>query len=158
MTLCLDPSLRAYGWAIINKGDIIAGGCIRTKPGKPYYKSDITSAIHIAQELKRIILEHKPDLVLIETPIGSKSSRGSVALNLVKGITLALCVVYDKEFRNIVAKEVKSKNTGNINASKDEILKKVKQKYKSFDTIIGNSPKVVVYAVSDAAALCIEEN
>jgi Holliday junction resolvasome RuvABC endonuclease subunit len=155
--LCLDPSLRAFGWAVISNNDVVDGGCIVTKKvqGAKVSDSDTESLREIAQALKDILSKYPCQKVIFENPIGSKSSRANQSLSFVKGLVISACVFYGVEFTPIKAKSVKKNLTDNKDASKDEILEKVKQNFKSFDKKFAHLPKFKLYAVSDAAAVLL---
>lgn len=146
--LCLDPSLRAYGWAIISKDDIIDGGCILTSADN----SDSISLEAISKELKRIIQKHKPTTIIFEIAAGSKSARANQALAYVRGLTISACIFSDIPYEIIRAKQIKTLLTGDAHASKEQILDEIRKNFSSFDKIVYKMPKIKVYAVSDAAA------
>lgn len=158
--LCLDPSLRAFGWAVIEDDDFIDGGCIVTKSdkGKSITQSDLDSLTIITNELQLVINKFKCDVVYFEIPIGSKSNRASQALNSVKGVVIATCILSKIKFFPVSAKKVKNQLTNDNNASKEDILKKVSQNFKSFDKKTKDLPKFKLYAVSDAAAIFLGLN
>lgn len=153
--LCLDPSLRAFGWAVIENNDLIDGGCIVTKKAKGMKVSDAdTEALsQIAKTLKAILEKYPCEKIVFENSVGSKSSRANQALGYVKGLVIAACIFYGSDFTAIKSKSIKKHLTTNNNATKDEVLFKVKEIFKSFDKKVGHLPKFKLYAVSDAAAV-----
>lgn len=153
--LCLDPSLRAFGWAIIEDGEFLSGGCIETKPikGSKVSDSDTDALFFISKTLKEILTKTKCDKIVFENSAGSKSSRANQSLAYVKGLVISICVFYGTEHETIKAKSVKKKLTLDNNATKDAVLDEVKKSFKSFDKKVGHLPKFKLYAVSDAAAV-----
>lgn len=153
--LCLDPSLRAFGWSVIDSDDVIDCGCIVTKKAKEgkISDSDTESLKHIATALKDILTKHSCTRIIFENPVGSKSSRANQSLSFVKGLVVSACVFHGCEFEAITAKSVKKVLTDDSDATKDQILEKVKENFKSFDKITKDWPKFKVYAASDASAV-----
>ena len=153
-TLCLDPSLSACGWAIVENNDILAGGCIVTKKivGEKISDSDTQRLSFIALSLKEIIAKYSPEKIIFEHPIGSKSSRANQSLSYVKGLVVSACVFSSIKFVTVRAKEVKKKVVGDSNATKDEVLEIMREKFKSFDKIVKDLAKFKMYAVADAVA------
>jgi Holliday junction resolvasome RuvABC endonuclease subunit len=153
--LCLDPSLRAFGWAVIENNDFIDGGCIETKPvkGKKITDADTDALSFIATSLKDILTKYKCQKIVFENAVGSKSGRANQSLAYVKGLVVAICVFHGVEFETIKAKSVKKKLTLNNNATKSDVLIEVQKNFKSFDKKVGHLPKFKLYAVSDAAAV-----
>lgn len=154
--LSLDPSLRAYGWAIIEE-DILACGCIETES----FKDELTSLSDnkridiLANELKRIIETWKPELIIFENPVGSKSSRANQALAYAKAITIGAAIFSGIAYEPIRAKSVKKALTGNSDADKETILELVTKMYPSFATLTTKWSKARKLAASDAAAVYI---
>lgn len=154
--LCLDPSLRAFGWAVIDttQNDILACGCIQSKKGLvANAEADIIDLAFIAKELKSVIKSWACKKILFESAVGSKSSRANQSLSYVKGLVITAAVFSGLEYTAVTAKSVKLKLTGNADASKDEILKKVSNSLISFDNLVKDWPKFKIYAASDAAAV-----
>lgn len=154
--LCLDPSLRAFGWSIIDDSipDILAGGCITTSnTSNTISTSDTKSLKLIAQTLKSVIDKYSPEKIIFEDSAGSKSNRASLALGYVKGLCVALSVSHGIEFETFKAKQTKKKITDSSSAKKEEILQEIRKFLPSFDQICANLPKFKVYAVSDSAAV-----
>ena len=149
--LVMDPSLTAFGWAIVNGDEYIEGGCIKTKPSKKDadHLDIIFRGSYIAMTLKKLIEEHKPDEAEFEIPVGSKSSKALRALAMVEGIVISALTQHKIPFKAIMARNVKLALTGKRNAEKEEILEVVKQHFPIDLTLT----KVELFAISDALAV-----
>lgn len=153
-TLCLDPSLRAFGWAVIEGDDFVDGGCLVTKrTSGSLNTSDIEDLVTLTTDLKNIIVKYNCNKVRFEVSVGSKSSRANQTLSYVKALVVTLCTLLEVEFEFIQAKSVKKTLVGDNSATKQQILEEVSKKFKSFDKKTSNLPKFKLYAVSDAAAV-----
>lgn len=157
MILTLDPSLRAFGWAIVSANKIIACGCIKTaKSSKRVTDSDTDRLEFISKELADQILKYNPTKIVFEHAAGSKSSRANQALAFVKGLVIGLAVAYNIPFQTVTAKEVKKGLTSNRNAEKDELQKIVIEKYPDFNEKTLKFSKEKKFAVSDAIAVYLQ--
>ena len=91
-----DPSMTAWGWAVINReGRILATGCIKTKTeGKKrrIRKSDETTqrASEIIMKLLEVIRAFDIKLILSESPHGSQNASAAVMIGMVAGIEQAI--------------------------------------------------------------------
>lgn len=155
--LSLDPSLRAYGWAIIQDDKVLECGCIITDSikGEIQTNSDTLRLVVIAQELHRIIEKYKAELELIvfENPVGSKSSRANQSLSYVKGITVAAATFSCIPFKTIRAKTVKKELTGESDADKQTIYEEVLIKYPEVEQLTKGWSKAKKFAATDAVAV-----
>lgn len=93
--LCCDPSLTAFGWAVIENDKVIEGGCIKTKTSDKALrirKSDdrMNRVSYIATTLKEIITTHNIKYIVSELPHGSQSAVAAIALGLVNGMLQGL--------------------------------------------------------------------
>lgn len=153
--LCLDPSLRAYGWCIIQNGYLIACGCILTVPHKvlTIVESDTVRIQTISQSLAKIVNQYKPDQIVFENFVGSKSSRAMQSLSYSKAITIAVATSLNVPFVGIKAKTAKKELTSNDAAQKKEILEVVQKSFKNFDILMEKANKADIYAASDAISI-----
>lgn len=152
--LSLDPSLRAFGWAIIKDSEFVDGGCIETSQVSDSTQGDSDTAAldKLSQELKKIIDTYEIDLVIFEASGGSKSSRAIQSLAFVKGLVISACIFSNIKYKTISAKAVKKALIGKSDASKDEILEEVRKKFNLFDKKTSKLSKFKVYAIADASA------
>ena len=168
--LAADPSLTAYGWAVIDTSSptpkLVACGCIQTAPEKlksGMKKKDLQSktdydtvrAEAIASGLKKAITDHNVTEVVFENPAGSKNANAAAALKMVKGITIGVCAGAGVPSRGIRARQVKGllSDTSDTNAAKSEIMAKVREAFEEFDVLTNKWPKVRLEAASDAVGV-----
>lgn len=88
--LCVDPSARAFGWTVINNGNIIEYGCIKTEPSNKKLrirKGDdrVRRISEINKVLLDIIKKHKIVYMLSELPHGSQNAQAAMLLGMVAG-------------------------------------------------------------------------
>jgi crossover junction endodeoxyribonuclease RuvC len=157
--LALDPSLRAFGWAVVEvtkKGKTLKGcGCIQTDTIKASLKTDSDTArlATIASVLQEVILKYKPELIVFENPVGSKSSRANQALSFVKGLVISAAIFSKLPYYTIRAKTAKKGTTGETNADKGQVMETVIVEFPEFEVLTDKWSKVKKYAASDAAAV-----
>lgn len=163
LILGLDPSLTAYGWAVvrIDNGLVLNAGCIRTQPaarGKrhAYVGGDDTRRVRvITRELARVVQRHTPRAIAYETNGGAQSARAARALGIACGITGALieCAAELLEIGVIevpvTAREAKSA-TGDAGASKSAVVEWASSR--APDQMWGE-PVPVREAIADAIAV-----
>ena len=134
MLLCLDIGFRNTGWVVFDKGKARVWGCIRTQKTK--VKTDRVSddnaycAGVIARELKRVVEDNKCDAVIGELPTsGSISSRPAHQMGIALGIVAGFVEVMGLPVEWVTPTDVKKAVTGKRNASKDEIMDRVRKKF-----------------------------
>jgi Holliday junction resolvasome RuvABC endonuclease subunit len=156
MILTLDPSLTAFGWAILDKSKYVAGGCIKTKKEKGLVvRSDHNRLKQILLVLISLRDQYKLTEVYYEVPGGSKGFRCAQALAAVRGVVLGFCVASGLKYHEVRVGDLREALLGNKNATKDEILVYVKQKIPTFTT--KTMDEATIYAVSDALAVYLGE-
>lgn len=94
-----DPSLTAWGWAVLRGDKIIQVGCIKTAPEQKKRRirkgDDNTRRVsEIVQELHQLIAFHNVNYILSELPHGSQNASAAVMIGMTVGIiqTLADCL------------------------------------------------------------------
>lgn len=97
--LACDPSLTAWGWAIINwDGSVVKTGCIKTEP--LHKKNRIRVGDDFARRLKEIdhvlinaVKKYKVNYMLCELPHGSQNASAAKMVGAVPGVmeTIAMC-------------------------------------------------------------------
>lgn len=145
IVLGLDPSLTAYGWAIVAIDEapahvvldrpgprVLFVGCIRTAPEskqRHVYQADRDSQriIELGDGLLRAMALHpKIDRIVCEAPAGSQHALAAKALGQSLGVTLGILVSHGRTVRFVQAHEVKKAIGGSKGASKDEVAAGVK--------------------------------
>jgi crossover junction endodeoxyribonuclease RuvC len=157
--LCLDPSLTCTGWGLVNveTNKILDCGAIETKPEKTGLKceSDDQRLYDLSWELCELIDKNKVEMVVYESPVGSKSSRAMQALSFVKGIVVGIVVSRKLDSLPLRARNIKKSLTGNPAAEKEELLTIVQNSYPEFLQISKKFTKAQKFAASDAISVYI---
>lgn len=168
MILTLDPSLNAFGWAIIDEQNhkIINCGCIAYPASKKTkisamkdkvigkYDQDTEIVGSIFRKIDDLIKTHKVGAIYTEVPIGSQSSRAAEALSMVKG--LVICVANNNRCSlcPISPSKIKQFLSLDKNADKEVIYKIVLEKMPSFALFYPNlMNKTTRHAISDALSV-----
>jgi len=152
MVLTLDPSLRAFGWAIVSNGKYVAGGCVKTKKKKGLIvDSDYISLRELIEALMDLNKKYKITEVYYEVPGGSKGFRCAQTLAAVRGAVLSFCLNNALPHNEVRVIDLRKELVGNKDASKDEILACVLKKIPTFS--VKGLKDDEKYAISDALAV-----
>jgi len=133
IVLGLDPSLTAYGWAIVDRSRdvVLSAGCIRTE--KDARKSHMYAAdqdalrvIMLAEGLEEAVLKARSfagsidqsPRIVCEAPAGAQHAASAKALGQSFGVTLGILVAAGLYPRLVQAHEVKLRLGGSRDASK----------------------------------------
>lgn len=127
--LGLDPSLRNWGIAQCKYSEDLglhdmSVSLIHTDPVKekmPKNHKDLASAFDIATEIKQFI-KHT-DIVLVEAPVGSQSSRAMASYGIVMGL-LGAIKASGLPMIIVTPRDVKKALTNNPEASKNQMIDK----------------------------------
>lgn len=129
-----DPSLTAWGWAVIKNDRIIDSGCIKTSPEhkkQRIRKSDDTTRriSDINAVLLGVIQKHKVNYILSEAPHGSQNASAATMIGIAAGITQTIsdCLKIGIEYFS----EQDSKKTvlGKKAATKNEMVEAISKLY-----------------------------
>jgi Holliday junction resolvasome RuvABC endonuclease subunit len=93
-----DPSMTAWGYAVIKNDLILETGCIKTAPEnkkKRIRKSDDTvrRVSEINKKLIELIDTHKVDFIVSEAPHGSQNASAATMIGMVAGMLQTLADV-----------------------------------------------------------------
>ena len=130
-----DPSMTAWGWAILNKGGVVlATGCIRTAPEQKkrrIRKSDDTSrrASDIIHKLHELILTFDVKYILSESPHGSQNASAAVMIGMVTGIVQTMADVLAIGIEWYSEGDSKKALLGKLSATKQETIDAIKNIY-----------------------------
>ena len=157
MVLLLDPSLRAFGWGVVDGKRIVDCGCIQTKAVKG--KKDMDDLSTIFLELCSIVDELKPLEIISEKPIGSKSNRAAIALGYTYALVVAVAARYNLPLTFVQARSVKKAVTGDPGAEKDQVASVVKDYFVNSAVIdIKKMSAAARTGITDALAIYIYKN
>ncbi len=76
---------------------------------------------HIFDQIQKIILEHKPDVMAIEAPFFGKNVQSMLKLGRAQGVAIAAAMARGIEVIEYSPKKIKQSVTGNGNASKEQV-------------------------------------
>ena len=140
MILALDISLSGLGIAVIDEhGKLVHGECVITKPVKKKLNTRVMDSDHL--RIKEISLRLKTlheqygfkGIVAEVPPGGTQGARSATALGLAKGAVWNFATVMNLPFENYLPHEAKKAATGKMNASKEEVIRAVKRRWKDFN-------------------------
>lgn len=131
-----DPSMTAWGWAVIYKDQVIDSGCIKTQPDhkkKRIRKSDDTlrRISDINSILLGIIEKYQVCFIVSEAPHGSQNASAAVMVGMVAGILQTLADVLNIPIEWYSEMDSKKALLGKKSASKNETIQAIKNIYSS---------------------------
>ena len=124
--LGIDPGLADTGYGIItkegNKLSCICFGAIKTNA-----KTDFCDRLAIiSEELKKIILKYKPEIVGIEEIYFCKNVKTALLVGQAKGAIILTCKNSGLKIREFTPLQIKSAVTGYGKADKNQVQQMVK--------------------------------
>ena len=163
--LCLDPSLRAFGYAILQDNEVVTCGCIKTDTG--YKKLRIRKGddrmrrvSEINFKLKELFARHKIAFIVSELPHGSQSAVAAIALGLVSGAVQSMADFLNIGLEWFSEGDAKMNALGKRSASKGEMINRMSKLYevpwtdtKYKDEAIADSLAIHYVARSQSAVL-----
>lgn len=149
-----DPSMTAWGWAIVQQNTVIACGCIKTAPEnkvKRIRKSDDTiRRVHDMNAwLLKIIEDYEVAYMVAEAPHGSQNAQAATMIGMVTAMiqTIADCKDIPVEWYS----EAESKKCvlGKRSATKKEMIDAITKLY----PVPWKKVKYADEAIADAIAV-----
>jgi Holliday junction resolvasome RuvABC endonuclease subunit len=133
--LCLDPSITAFGWAVMRQNELIDSGCIKTEPSKAVLHirkgDDRCRRINdICYVLNKKIKEHSICYVVSEQPHGSQSASAAIMIGITLGLIVAICNTIEIGVEWYSEGESKKNLLGKASATKLETLLAIDKLYK----------------------------
>jgi crossover junction endodeoxyribonuclease RuvC len=118
----IDPGSRRTGYGIVAVGSgsalsCVAWGVIKTDPDAPF--ADRLYEIH--RGLSSLILEHAPDLAVVEKVFLAKNAASALKLGQARGAAIVTCRMHGVLVSEYSAKEIKSSATGYGAATKEQV-------------------------------------
>ena len=133
--LALDPSLTAFGWAVIRpNGTVADAGVIQTKPADKKLKirkgDDFVKRVNtLCVQLHGIIKWHNCKLIVSEQPHGSQSAVAAKALGAVLGLVQTTAHFSGCGLEWYMEGECKLNLLDRRSANKGDVIKKIEKKY-----------------------------
>jgi Holliday junction resolvasome RuvABC endonuclease subunit len=131
MILTLDPSLTAFGWAVLTYHEkVVSVGCVKTEPGykkKRIRKGDDTvrRISEINNCLIKLIKEHNITLILSELPHGSQNANAAQMIGATVGIVQGIADCFKLPVEWYSEGDSKKSLLGKRSATKNETISAV---------------------------------
>ena len=126
LILGIDPGYARCGYGLIkyegNKTTLLDYGCIETKPDMPH--RDRLLLLH--EDLHRILEEHNPQKVGVETLFFSKNTKTAMKVAEARGTILLTLAKYNLPLLELTPNQIKQAITGQGSADKQQIQTMVK--------------------------------
>ena len=145
--LGVDPGLTRCGFGVIDttKNEAVAFGMFQSLPSSD--PRDRVGAI--AQELKQLVQNHKPEMIALERVFAQSNLRSVMGVAQVSGALMSIAFEANIPLQFFTPSEVKAAVTGNGRATKDQVALMVTRILKLSET-----PKPADVADALAVALC----
>ncbi len=156
-----DPSITAWGWAVIHAGTnhVLEVGCIKTNPNsakKRIRKSDDRTrrVSEINHQLLSLIHQYNIRYLLSEAPHGSQSAVAAVMIGMVAGMMQTISDVLNISIDWYSEGDVKKFMLGKRAASKGEMIEAVRQQMKVPFTGVKYHDEAVADAIAVYLTAC----
>lgn len=149
-----DPSLTAWGWAVIRDNKILNTGCIKTAPEQKKRRirkgDDNTRRVsEIVKELLDLIKIYGVNYILSELPHGSQNASAAVMIGMTIGIIQTIADSKDLPVEWYSEGDAKKCLLGKRSSTKDETIEAITDNYNIKFTGI----KYKDEAIADAMAI-----
>lgn len=149
-----DPSITAWGWAVIRDNKVLAAGCIQTssqQKARRIRKGDDTvrRVSEINTELLQIIHKYSVNYLLSELPHGSQSASAAVMIGICTGVMQTISDALGIGIEWYSEADAKKAISGSRSVSKQAMIEAVKKKY----DVSWVSAKFRNEAIADAVAV-----
>ena len=156
IVLANDPSICAWGWAVLNgKGEILETGCIKTAGGGKKMRirkgdDTIRRISEIGERLKQVIEKWNVSYLISELPHGSQNASAAVMQGSVSGIAQTISVFTGIGIEWYSEGDSKKCLLGKISAEKVETINAIS---KIYGDTWGTKTKYINEAVADALSI-----
>lgn len=124
--LVLDIAFANMGWSVIEGGNVVAFGTIRTEKSKKktVRVSDdrATRAALLAEELNQIIVGHKPKGILGELPSGAQNAAAATSMAYAAGVVVGVATSHGLPCEWISEGDSKKAAIGKRTGTKEEMM------------------------------------
>lgn len=156
--LALDPSLTAFGYAVLDGYKVLECGCIKTKPSPKVHKirkgDDRCRRIQEILNVFFTLFEKYPiKFIISEQPHGSQSASAATSLGIMLGIVETLSVFKGVAVEWYSEQESKRCILYKNEATKAEMIEAVRAKKYTGWFREGDRKKAINEAVADALAV-----
>lgn len=118
--LGIDPGLTVTGYGVVQSGHpprAVAAGVIRTPVEHPL--AERLAALHA--NLSEIIVEHRPDMVSIETVFTNRNLNTAISVGRASGVAILAAAEAGLEVSEYAPTAIKAAVTGDGSAGKDAV-------------------------------------
>lgn len=123
--LGIDPGLSRCGYGVVTRRGAglaaVAGGVVATAPSVPLPERLRT----LAHELRALVDEHRPDVVVVERVFFQVNARTAMATGQAAGVALVAAAESGCEVAQYTANEVKQAVVGYGGATKEQVQRMV---------------------------------
>jgi len=129
--LGIDPSIASTGYAVIDKGKLIACGKITTSS-----KHTETFRMHeLFEAIRDIVQEFQPDITVMEDQFMGVNAQTSLYLARARGVAMISAYEAGSQIVIYTPSEIKKCVTGIGNSKKDLVQEKVIELYKDAELV-----------------------
>ena len=124
--LGIDPGYERLGVAIVEKNEgekenLIFSECFKTSSKDPHHQR----LSEVAAEIEKVIKEHQPEALAIETLFFSKNTSTALKVAEARGVIIERCSTNNLEIFEFSPQEIKIAVTGSGSGDKTQIMKMV---------------------------------
>lgn len=155
--LVLDPSFRAFGWAVMTlEFELIAYGCIKTEKELTIgVLSDQHRMEKLASELKKVVDEYSIQAIVSEIPFGTQSASATRALYICRGLVYTFAFLLGLPLATIDPAAAKISLTGNYFADKVDMINAVQLRYPKIAALLSKEPLYLRETISDCVGILL---
>jgi crossover junction endodeoxyribonuclease RuvC len=123
--LGVDPGLSRCGYGVVGRGrdglNVVSAGVIRTPPSDPL----ATRLASLFFELRQLLVESRPDVVVVERVLFQANARTAMAVGQASGVALVAAAEAGCAVVQYSPNEVKQAVTGYGSATKEQVQRMV---------------------------------
>lgn len=124
--LGIDPALGTLGWGVVDYSlpsiKYVNSGLIKTKPALPLFER----LGDIANQIRQIIVEYKPETVGMEITFLNKNATSSFKLAYVRGVIMSIVGELNLQYKEYSPNQIKKALVGAGHAEKEQVKYMVK--------------------------------
>jgi crossover junction endodeoxyribonuclease RuvC len=145
--LGIDPGSVRTGWGVVDRQGSrlasVAHGVIRCRDAELPLR-----LAYLSRELRKVILDHRPDAAVLETPFHGVNARSLIVLAQARGALVVTLALEALEVAELAPAEVKLALAGNGRADKKQVARMVQ-------LILGLGGERLAADTTDALAVAI---
>jgi len=145
--LGIDPGSQVLGYGIL---EALPGGPQSCVSGtvRPPSASDLCERLHyIHSEIERLLAQHRPEIVAVETAFYHKNARSTLILGHVRGVVLLAARQANVTVAEYAPREVKMAVTGHGDAAKEQVAFMVRRLLALSETPVSDAADALAVAL-----------